>query len=184
MCFIWPIFRRCLSCRTISPHPLHRAAARAGTTQPADAARSLPPPTTPSKHNSNVLNNYSWRHLQWEVAADVKVHYSRVSQIVKKVERWLAAGAAHRPTIAESGYAGSIDRMVGRVRTGGIVSGLVAIFAGEIERIVRDESFRSKLEPLGVVPTVLTGEAFAKFQLAELTKWGKAVQDSGAKVDQ
>ena len=43
---------------------------------------------------------------------------------------------------------------------------------------------RSKLEPLGVVPTVLTGDAFAKFQLAELTKWGKAVQDSGAKVDQ
>ena len=55
--------------------------------------------------------------------------------------------------------------------------------AGEIEQIVKDASFRSKLEPLGVVPTLLTGDAFAAFQLAELAKWGKAVQDSGAKVD-
>ena len=41
-------------------------------------------------------------------------------------------------------------------------------------------SSSSKLEPLGVVPTAFTGDAFAKFQLAELTKWGKAVHESGA----
>jgi hypothetical protein len=29
---------------------------------------------------------------QWEVAQDQKLHYSRVSQIVKRVARWLAAG--------------------------------------------------------------------------------------------
>jgi len=89
------------------------------------------------------------------------------------------------PTIAESGYAGfESTAWWGVFAPAGLSAGLVAIFAGEIERIVRDESFRSKLEPLGVVPTVLTGDAFAKFQLAELTKWGKAVQESGAKVDQ
>jgi hypothetical protein len=34
-----------------------------------------------------------------------------------------------------------------------------------------------------VLPTVLTGRAFARFQAAELTKWGKAVRDSGATAD-
>src|SRR6188768_711983 len=29
---------------------------------------------------------------QWEVAQEHELHYSRVSQIVKRVERWLAAG--------------------------------------------------------------------------------------------
>ena len=65
-----------------------------------------------------------------------------------------------------------------------LLARLTAIFTSEIERIVRDVSFRSKLEPLGVVPTVLSGNAFAAFQLAELAKWGKAVHESGAKVDQ
>ena len=35
-----------------------------------------------------------WNHYQWEVAADLKIHYSRVSQIVKRVESWLAAGGS------------------------------------------------------------------------------------------
>ena len=30
--------------------------------------------------------------LQWEVAQDHQLHYSRVAQIIKRVERWLAAG--------------------------------------------------------------------------------------------
>jgi hypothetical protein len=32
------------------------------------------------------------RELQWEVAAELRLHYTRVSQIIKRVERWLAAG--------------------------------------------------------------------------------------------
>jgi tripartite-type tricarboxylate transporter receptor subunit TctC len=65
----------------------------------------------------------------------------------------------------------------------GLSHDLTKILAGEIEQIVKDASFRSKLEPLGVVPTYLSGDALATFQHAELAKWGKAVQDSGAKVD-
>jgi tripartite-type tricarboxylate transporter receptor subunit TctC len=65
----------------------------------------------------------------------------------------------------------------------GLSPDLTKILTGEIEQIINDASFRSKLEPLGVVPTLLSGDAFATFQLAELAKWGKAVQDSGAKVD-
>jgi tripartite-type tricarboxylate transporter receptor subunit TctC len=88
------------------------------------------------------------------------------------------------PTIAESGFAGfETTAWWGVFAPAGLSSDLTEILAGEIDRIVKDASFRSKLEPLGVVPTLLSGDAFATFQLAELAKWGKAVQDSGAKVD-
>jgi hypothetical protein len=45
------------------------------------------------------------------------------------------------------------------------------------------ETFLGNLEQLGVLPTVLTGRAFAEFQAGELVKWGKAVRDSGAAAD-
>jgi hypothetical protein len=48
---------------------------------------------------------------------------------------------------------------------------------------VRGQAFRGNLEPLGVLPTVLTGRAFAEFQTRELAKWGKAVSTSGATAD-
>jgi tripartite-type tricarboxylate transporter receptor subunit TctC len=88
------------------------------------------------------------------------------------------------PTIAESGFAGfESTAWWGVFAPAGLSPDLTKILTGEIEQIVDGASFRSKLEPLGVVPTLLSGDAFATFQLAELAKWGKAVQDSGAKVD-
>ena len=88
------------------------------------------------------------------------------------------------PTIAESGFSGfESTAWWGVFAPAGLSLDLTKSLADEIEQIVKDVSFRSKLEPLGVVPTLLTGDAFAAFHLAELAKWGKAVQDSGAKVD-
>jgi len=43
--------------------------------------------------------------------------------------------------------------------------------------------FRNTLEPLGVVPTLMSGQAFAEFQAGEMIKWGKAVRDSGATAE-
>jgi hypothetical protein len=37
---------------------------------------------------------------------------------------------------------------------------------------------------LGAIFVPLAGSAFADFQRGELAKWGKAVRDSGAAVDQ
>src|SRR4051794_3933494 len=88
------------------------------------------------------------------------------------------------PTIAESGFAGfESTAWWGVFAPAGLSPQLTKIVAGKIEQIVKDASFRSKLEPLGVVPTLLIGDAFAAFQVDELAKWGKAVRDSGAKVD-
>jgi tripartite-type tricarboxylate transporter receptor subunit TctC len=55
--------------------------------------------------------------------------------------------------------------------------------ADEIKRIVSSDSFRSTLEPLGVIPTALSGSAFVEFHRAEMVKWGKAVHYSGATFD-
>ena len=89
------------------------------------------------------------------------------------------------PTIAESGYSGfETTAWWGVFAPAKLSPDLTAIFAREIDRIVADDGFRSKIMPLGAVPTVLSGSALAEFQLAELAKWGKAVQDCGAKVDQ
>jgi tripartite-type tricarboxylate transporter receptor subunit TctC len=88
------------------------------------------------------------------------------------------------PTIAESGYDGfETTAWWGVFAPAKLPAEMADAFGRNIERIVRGEAFRANLEPLGVQPTVLTGRAFAQFQAAELTKWGKAVRDSGATAD-
>lgn len=53
----------------------------------------------------------------------------------------------------------------------------------EIERVVRSDEFRDKLINLGMAPATLSQEAFESFHRGELSKWGKAVKDSGATLD-
>jgi hypothetical protein len=36
---------------------------------------------------------------------------------------------------------------------------------------------------LGVIPTIISGDAFSKFQQSELVKWGDAVRDAGIRID-
>ncbi len=88
------------------------------------------------------------------------------------------------PTIAESGYDGfETTAWWGVFAPAKLPDNVAEQLGGEIERIVRSVAFAANLEPLGVLPTVLTGRAFAEFQAAELVKWGKAVRDSGATAD-
>ena len=88
------------------------------------------------------------------------------------------------PTIAESGYNGfETTAWWGLFGPAKLPANIAEALGGAVERIVRSESFRGNLEPLGVLPTVLSGGAFAEFQAGELVKWGKAVRDSGATSD-
>ena len=89
------------------------------------------------------------------------------------------------PTIAESGYAGfESTAWWGVFAPANLPGDVTATLAREIDRVVQDDSFRAKLQPLGVSPTVLSGASLAEFQKTELVKWGKAVQDSGTKIEQ
>jgi tripartite-type tricarboxylate transporter receptor subunit TctC len=88
------------------------------------------------------------------------------------------------PTIAESGYGGfETTAWWGLFGPAKLPADVTQALAGEVERVVRSEALRSNLEPLGVLPSVLTGRDFAEFQASELAKWGKAVRDSGATLD-
>jgi tripartite-type tricarboxylate transporter receptor subunit TctC len=88
------------------------------------------------------------------------------------------------PAIAESGYEGfETTAWWGVFAPAGVSEAITATLAVEIERIVRSDMFRSRLEPLGVLPSVIIGDAFAKFQQSELAKWGKAVRDAGVRID-
>jgi tripartite-type tricarboxylate transporter receptor subunit TctC len=88
------------------------------------------------------------------------------------------------PTIAESGYDGfETTAWWGVFGPAGMPTAVTATLASEIERIVRSDEFRGRLEPLGVIPSVISGDAFSKFQQSELAKWGKAVRDAGIRID-
>jgi tripartite-type tricarboxylate transporter receptor subunit TctC len=88
------------------------------------------------------------------------------------------------PTIAESGYNGfETTAWWGVFAPAKMADAMAATIAGEIDRIVAGEEFRRQLEPLGVVPTVLSRQNFSEFQHAELAKWAKAVRDGGVRID-
>ena len=53
----------------------------------------------------------------------------------------------------------------------------------EIDRIVRSEAFRDKLGNLGVTPSAVVRLPFAEFHRAEISKWGRAIQDSGITLE-
>jgi tripartite-type tricarboxylate transporter receptor subunit TctC len=88
------------------------------------------------------------------------------------------------PTIAESGYQGfETTAWWGVFGPAGMLEATRAALASEIERIVLSDAFRSRMEPLGVFPRVMTGDAFARFQQSELAKWGNAVRDTGTRIE-
>jgi len=88
------------------------------------------------------------------------------------------------PTIAESGYDGfETTAWWGVFAPAKLPPNMTEAFGNAIEKIVRSEAFSGTLEPLGVLPSVLTGRAFADFRAGELAKWGRVVRESGATAE-
>jgi tripartite-type tricarboxylate transporter receptor subunit TctC len=53
----------------------------------------------------------------------------------------------------------------------------------ETRALLGDEAVKTALAPQGVVATPSTPEEFRDFLRAEVAKWAKVVQDTGAKVE-
>jgi tripartite-type tricarboxylate transporter receptor subunit TctC len=88
------------------------------------------------------------------------------------------------PTIAESGFPGfETTAWWGVFAPAKLPSEMAASLVAQIAKIVSSELFRSKMEPLGVHPTVLTLGDFAEFQRVQISNWGKVIHDSGVTVD-
>ena len=60
---------------------------------------------------------------------------------------------------------------------------VIARLSAEAQRAVQAADVRERLSAVGIEPMGLGAEAFGEFEKAELAKWGKAVRESGAKVD-
>ena len=129
------------------------------------------------------------------IAGQIQIMFDPLQSVLSNIQagklRALAISSKARssvlpsvPTIAESGYADfETTAWWGLFAPAGLAAASTTILSGAVEKIARSEEFRSKLEPLGVVPTARSGAEFAEFQRTELIKWGKAVRDSGASMD-
>ncbi|MCX7144008.1 MAG: tripartite tricarboxylate transporter substrate binding protein [Proteobacteria bacterium] len=129
------------------------------------------------------------------IGGQIQVMFDPLQSVMAHIQsgkvRALAVSSAVRspalpnvPTVAESGYKGfEATAWWGVLAPANLPTAQAAMLASEIERIARSSAFRDRLEPLGVLSTVLTLGAFGDFQRGELAKWGKAVRESGAAID-
>ena len=88
------------------------------------------------------------------------------------------------PTLAEAGYPG-IEALgwIGMAAPAGTPTAIIDRLNPEIAAILHDPEVRPRLEEMGFTPLGDSPQASRKFIEDEIVKWGKAVRDSGAKVE-
>lgn len=88
------------------------------------------------------------------------------------------------PTIAESGLPGyEVTNWYGVMVPAGVPRDILGKLHTEIVRILRLPDVQKRFQGEGGTVSPDTPEQFAAFIRSEIAKWGKAVKDSGARVD-
>jgi tripartite-type tricarboxylate transporter receptor subunit TctC len=88
------------------------------------------------------------------------------------------------PTIAETGIPGyEVTNWYGVMMPAGVPKEVLAKVHGELVKILRIADVQQRFQSEGGDTEPNTPEQFAAFIKSEITKWGKAVRESGAKVD-
>ncbi|WP_158639073.1 Bug family tripartite tricarboxylate transporter substrate binding protein [Elioraea rosea] len=72
---------------------------------------------------------------------------------------------------------------LGIIAPAGVPAPVARKLEAAVEAAVKDPTVAQRLRDLGVTPTPLVGEAFARFVAAESAKWGPVVRASGARVE-
>src|SRR5262245_16757151 len=92
--------------------------------------------------------------------------------------------AADLPTMAEAGLAGyEVIGWFGLIAPAGTPPQIIQQLSGEVNRVVNLPEVREKLLAVGVEPMTSTPEQFSALTAAEIPKWARLVQASGAKLD-
>ena len=88
------------------------------------------------------------------------------------------------PTLAEAGYPG-IEALgwIGMAAPAGTPAPIIDRLNREIVAVLNDPEVKPKLEEMGFTTLGESPQASRKFIEDEIVKWGKAVRDSGAKVE-
>lgn len=129
--------------------------------------------------------------LSGEVAVMLAPALTLLSHIKVNKVRGLAVTGEKRspafpelPTVAESGLPGFEARQwYGVLAPAGTPKEIVTRLNGEIVRIVRSPEVTKRFLSDGSEPIGSTQEEFAGYIKAEISKWSKAVEASGARVD-
>ena len=88
------------------------------------------------------------------------------------------------PTIAEQGYPGFVGvPWVCLMAPAGTPPAIVQKLNAKINEIMQLPAVKEQMAVMGVLPMVMTTDQFNTFWRAEITKWGKAVKDSGASAN-
>jgi tripartite-type tricarboxylate transporter receptor subunit TctC len=129
------------------------------------------------------------------VSGNVDLYLSSVPTLIGQIKqgklRALAVTSANRvddlpevPTINESGYKG-FDAVTwfGFVGPAGTPKDVVAKLNAEFNKALKQADLRKKLEDQGADPAGGTPEQFATLIRDDISRWGKIVKQSGAKVD-
>jgi tripartite-type tricarboxylate transporter receptor subunit TctC len=88
------------------------------------------------------------------------------------------------PTIAESGLPGyEVTNWYGVMAPAGVPKDVLGKIHADVERALKQKDVQQRFEAEGGDPTPTTPEQFAAFIKNEVVKWGKAVKESGAKVE-
>jgi tripartite-type tricarboxylate transporter receptor subunit TctC len=88
------------------------------------------------------------------------------------------------PTIMESGVPNfDVSSWFGVFLPAGTPKAIVTKMNGQIRKIVEMRDVQKRLVDLGADPETSTPEQFAAYVKSEKARWGKVVQDTGARVD-
>jgi len=129
------------------------------------------------------------------IGGQVQIYVSGVPTLIGHIRsgkmRALAVTSVKRvddlpqtPTIAESGYKGfEAVTWFGILGPAKLPREMVARLNAEINKALRNPDLQKKLSDQGAVVAGSTPEGFARFIRDEMSKWGKVVKDSGAKID-
>jgi len=94
------------------------------------------------------------------------------------------AAAADLPTMAEAGLTGyEVVGWLGLVAPAGTPPQVVQQLSNEVNRAMNLPEVREKLLAVAVEPMTATPEQFSAFIAAEIPRWARLVQVSGAKLD-
>jgi len=94
------------------------------------------------------------------------------------------AAAADLPTMAEAGLAGyEVIGFNGVIAPAGTPTQIVQQLSAEVNRVMNLPEMREKLQAVAVEPMTATPEQFSAFIAAEIPRWARLVQASGARLD-
>lgn len=116
---------------------------------------------------------------------------SVMGQIKSGQVKAIAASASKRsaalpdlPTFAEAGYPSlAIDAWFAFFVSSATPAALRQQIHAELNAVLKDPSVISQFEAKGAAPMVTTLEQFQQIVDKDMLQWGKAVRDSGAKID-